>query len=93
MQDLKRLNVQLDKITYTSDSFELIREYAIKMIKDGIAYMDDTPGDKMSEERNEGIPSKHRDTDVETNMKRFKKCVQLKARNGVCVPRSTYKQK
>ena len=33
--------------------------------------MDDTPGDKMSEERNEGIPSKHRDTDVETNMKRF----------------------
>ena len=69
--DLKRLNVKPDKITYTSDSFDLIRQYAVTMIKEGNAYMDDTPGDKMSEERNEGIPSKHRDTDVKTNMKRF----------------------
>lgn len=69
--DLKRLNIVPDEITYTSDSFDSIREYAIKMIKDGTAYMDDTPGDKMSEERNEGIASKHRDASVETNMRLF----------------------
>lgn len=71
LADLKRLEVTPDKITYTSDSFDLIRQYAITMVKEGNAYMDDTPGDKMSEERNEGIPSKHRDTDVNTNMERF----------------------
>jgi glutamyl-tRNA synthetase len=71
LADLKRLKVTPDKLTYTSDSFDMIRKYAIGMIKEGIAYMDDTPGDKMSEERGEGIASKHRDASVETNMKLF----------------------
>lgn len=30
-------------VTYTSDRFEEFKEYALVMIKNGDAYMDDTP--------------------------------------------------
>lgn len=41
------------------------------MIKDGYAYADDTPQEKMQKERFDGIASERRDSSVEDNLAHF----------------------
>lgn len=60
-----------DNITHTSDYFDHLYDLAIKMIKTGKAYADDTEQMQMREERFNGIASKHRDDSVEDNLKHF----------------------
>jgi hypothetical protein len=38
-------------VTHTSDSFDICEKYAVKMIEEGKAYMDDTDQEKMQAER------------------------------------------
>lgn len=47
IRDLKTLEIYPDRITHTSDYFDLFQEYMEKMIKDGLAYADDTPALQM----------------------------------------------
>lgn len=42
MRDLKTLEIVPDKVTYSSDHFDAIRDYCKKLINDGHAYADDT---------------------------------------------------
>lgn len=69
--DLKSLEVTPDKVTYTSDSFPHLLTLAEKMIKKGFLYADDTPVEKMREERMEGIDSVRRNRPVEETLKIF----------------------
>ena len=61
LEDLKMLEIKPDAFTHTSDHFETIMSYAEKMIKEGKAYADDTPADKMKEEREQRVKSANRD--------------------------------
>ena len=61
LEDLKMLKVEPDQFTHTSDHFDTIVMYAEKMIREGKAYADDTPADKMKEEREQRIKSVNRD--------------------------------
>lgn len=61
LEDLKMLNVKPNKFTRTSDHFETILQYAEKLIRDGNAYVDDTPAETMREEREKRVKSVHRD--------------------------------
>lgn len=72
LEDLKLLGIVGDKLTYTSDHFDRLYEEAIKLIKLGKAYCDDTPQEQMRHERMEGIASKNRDRSVEENLVEFK---------------------
>ena len=36
-----------DQVTYTSDYFEVLKEYMVKLIKLGLAYADNTPSEEM----------------------------------------------
>lgn len=71
LEDLKLLGIKGDKITYSSDYFQEMYDLCIQMIKDGKAYCDDTPTEKMREERMDGIASARRDRSVEENLKIF----------------------
>ena len=71
IEDLKTLEIYPDKVTHTSDYFELIQNYMRKFIEDGLAYADDTPSDQMKLERDAGIESKYRVATIEENLKRF----------------------
>ena len=55
------LEIKPDMFTHTSDHFDTIMMYADKMIREGKAYADDTPGDKMKEEREQRTKSVNRD--------------------------------
>ncbi|XP_072436857.1 bifunctional glutamate/proline--tRNA ligase isoform X1 [Chiloscyllium punctatum] len=69
LEDVSMLHIKPDQFTYTSDHFEIIMQYAEKMIRDGKAYTDDTPPDQMKQEREQRIESKRRANSVQQNMK------------------------
>ncbi|OBZ65709.1 putative glutamate--tRNA ligase, cytoplasmic [Grifola frondosa] len=71
LEDLSLLEVHGDKISHTSDYFDELYEYALKIIRSGKAYADDTEQAQMRDERFHGIASKHRDDSVEDNLKHF----------------------
>merc|ERR1712226_1404282 len=68
LEDVAMLGLKPDIFTHTSDSFDIIQNYCEKMIKDGNAYCDDTPGELMKKEREDRINSVHRDNTVEKNL-------------------------
>lgn len=72
LEDLQLLGVSANNVTFTSDYFETIRGYAIYMIENGLAFMDDTPQEEMQKERMDRVTSKHRDQTVEDSKKHFK---------------------
>ncbi|ODV85876.1 hypothetical protein CANARDRAFT_7239 [[Candida] arabinofermentans NRRL YB-2248] len=71
LEDLLLLGIKGDKVTYSSDYFDQMYDLALKMIKEGTAYCDDTPLEKMRAERMDGLKSERRDRSVEENLKIF----------------------
>ncbi|CCH61082.1 hypothetical protein TBLA_0E00190 [Henningerozyma blattae CBS 6284] len=71
IEDLALLGIKGDRVTHSSDYFQEMYDYCIQMIKEGKAYCDDTPTEKMREERMEGEPSARRNRSVEENLKIF----------------------
>lgn len=61
LEDLKMLEVKPDLFTYSSDYFDLMLEYCEKMLKDGNAFVDDTPAEQMKMEREIRKDSLNRD--------------------------------
>lgn len=76
IEDLALMGIKGDKVTYSSDYFDEMYDLAIKMIKDGNAYCDDTPLEQMREERMDGIASGRRDRSVEENLSVFEEMKQ-----------------
>lgn len=62
------MGIKPDKVSYTSDHLETLYQYCIRMIKEGHAYADDTPQEKMRDERMKGVASACRDKSVEENL-------------------------
>lgn len=69
MNDLKTLGVQHHTLTHTSDYFDLIADYATQMLKEGKAYVDNTPVDEMRRMRTEGIEAPGRSQPIEENLR------------------------
>lgn len=71
--DLKTLGVSFDKgPTYSSDYMDLMIEKAEYLIKERLAYCDQTPREEMQKCRFDGIPTKYRNTPVEENLRLWK---------------------
>jgi len=66
-----------DRLFYASDYFEKLYEYAVQLIKDGKAYVDDLGYDEMRALRGTltepGKPSPHRGRSVEENLDLFER--------------------
>ncbi|KAI1318851.1 hypothetical protein EDD11_005697 [Mortierella claussenii] len=70
-EDLLLIGIDSSTVTYTSDYFDQIYEYALQLIKEGKAYCDTTGQEQMRAERMDGIASQFRDLPVEENLRRF----------------------
>ena len=64
-RDLATLGIVPDRITFSSDHFQALQEYMIKLIQLGKAYADDTPAEEMKLQRDAGEESKYRTATVE----------------------------
>ena len=71
LHDLGLIKITPDTITYSSDYFQVMYDYAIKLIKDGKAFADDAELGKGDEERKNRLPSKRRNMSIEETLDRF----------------------
>lgn len=76
MEDLALMGIKPDRMSYSSDYFDQIYEYGLKIIREGNAYADDTDKETMASQRMNGEPSKRRDASVEENLARFEEMKQ-----------------
>ncbi len=75
--DVNWLGFQWDGLFYASDYFDQLYEWAIKLIKDGKAYVDDLSADEIRKHRGTltepGTDSPHRTRSVEENLSLFER--------------------
>jgi glutaminyl-tRNA synthetase len=77
MEDVKWLGFHWDGLFYASDYFDQLYEWALKLIRDGKAYVDDLSADEIRKYRGTltepGKDSPHRNRPVEENLDLFQR--------------------
>ena len=71
IEDLDLLGIKGDGLSYTSDHFQTLFDLAVKLIKQGDAYVDDTDQMTMRAQRMDGIASERRDRTIDENVQLF----------------------
>jgi glutaminyl-tRNA synthetase len=73
LEDVKWLGFEYDKLLYASDYFDRLYEWAVQLIKNGKAYVDEQTPEQISEQRTNptvpGIESPYRNRDIEENLR------------------------
>jgi len=86
IEDLKWLGYTPAKVLYGSDYFDRQYEEAVKLIKKGLAYVDDSTQEEIAAMRDtnqgDGIESPYRNRSVEENLKLFEEMRQGKYKDG-----------
>ncbi|MGG5208407.1 glutamine--tRNA ligase/YqeY domain fusion protein [Chryseobacterium sp. MIQD13] len=76
-KDVEWLGFKWDKELYASDYFQQLYEWAVQMIKDGKAYVDEQPSEVITEQRKNpaepGVESPYRSRPVEESLDLFEK--------------------
>lgn len=92
MEDIKWLGFKWDKVLYASDYFDDIYECAVKLIKLGKAYVDDSTADEIRRYRGTltepGKESPYRNRSIEENLELFKRMTDGEFENGAKVLRA-----
>ncbi len=74
-KDIEWLGFQWDKELYSSDYFQQLYDWAVKMIKEGKAYVDDQTSEEIAKQKgtptSPGTNSPFRDRSVEENLQLF----------------------
>lgn len=92
LEDIKWLGFKWENMYYASSYFDFLYECAIKLIKDGKAYVDDLSADEIREYRGTltepGKNSPYRDRSVDENLELFKRMTDGEFPNGAKVLRA-----
>ncbi|XP_023953456.1 bifunctional glutamate/proline--tRNA ligase isoform X2 [Bicyclus anynana] len=86
LEDVEMLEIKPDMFTHTSQYFDLMLDFCEKLIKEGKAFVDDTPPEQMKNEREQKVESKNRNNSVEKNLQlwgEMKKGSEIGVRNCV----------
>ena len=78
LRDLKTLGITPERVTYSSDYFDLLQNYMKQLIQDGKAYADNLPAEEMKEQRDAGVESEARNNTIEKNLELFQGMIQGK---------------
>ncbi len=75
IEDVKWLGFNPDKILYASDYFKQLYEFAVKLIKNELAYVDDSSSEEIASQKGTpteaGVANKYRNRTVEENLQLF----------------------
>ncbi len=75
--DIDWLGFKYDQELYASDYFDQLYDWAVQMIKDGKAYIDEQPSEKITEQRKtpfeDGVESPFRNRPTEESLELFEK--------------------
>ncbi|KAK2575430.1 hypothetical protein KPH14_008339 [Odynerus spinipes] len=88
LEDIKLLNIKPDRFTYSSDYFDLMLNYCTQLIKDGKAFVDDTPALLMKEQRDQKLKSTNRDNLIEKNLELWSEMQKGSAKGQECCVRA-----
>lgn len=69
IEDVNNLNINYNKLTYSSNYFDELNKYVESLLNLGDAYIDLTDIDTMRDEREKAIQSKYRNNTIEENLK------------------------
>ncbi len=91
-EDIQWLGFQWDNEFYASDYFPKLYEYAILLIKKGLAYVDDSTSEEIAEQKGTpttiGTDSPYRNRSVEENLLLFQQMKEGKFEDGAKVLRA-----
>ncbi|EOA19732.1 hypothetical protein CARUB_v10003812mg [Capsella rubella] len=90
VKDIGTLGIKYEKVTYTSDYFPELMQMAEKLMREGKAYVDDTPREQMQKERMDGIDSKCRNHSVDENLKLWQEMIAGSERGLQCCVRGKF---
>lgn len=79
IEDLQTLGIKHSRLTYTSDYFDIIFDYARDLIKKGLAYADNTDVETMRKQRQARIESEGRGYTIQKNLELFEKMLKGEA--------------
>ncbi|MES2829043.1 MAG: glutamine--tRNA ligase/YqeY domain fusion protein [Bacteroidota bacterium] len=91
-EDIKWLGFQWKNELYTSDYFDTLYDYAVKLIHDGFAYVDDSTADEIAELKGTptepGTDSFYRNRSIEENLALFNSMKAGAFEDGACTLRA-----
>jgi len=88
IEDLQTLGIKGESLSYTSQWFDKIQEYAEELLKRGFGYVDKTPHDIMKTQRMEGVCSEFRNNTVEENLRLWKEMLKGSEEGKQCLLRA-----
>jgi glutaminyl-tRNA synthetase len=91
-EDIKWLGYEWANVYYASDYFQQLWDLAIKLIKDGKAYVDEQSAEEIAKQKGTptkaGVESPYRNRSVEENLALFEKMNQGEVEEGAMVLRA-----
>ena len=92
LNDIKWLGFHWENVYYASDYFQQLWDFAVWMIKEGKAYIDEQTSEMIAEQKGTptqpGTPSPYRDRPIEENLELFNKMNTPDAEEGSMVLRA-----
>ncbi len=92
MEDIKWLGFQWENVYYASDYFQQLWDFAIKLIKEGKAYIDEQTSEQIAQQKGTptqpGTNSPYRDRPIEENLELFLKMNTGEVPEGAMVLRA-----
>ena len=92
LHDIQWLGFQWGNVYYASDYFQQLWDFAVWMIKKGLAYIDEQTSEQIAEQKGTpttpGKPSPYRDRPVEENLRLFNSMNTPEAKEGSMVLRA-----
>ena len=77
MEDIKWLGFQWENVYYASDYFQQLWDFAVRLIKEGKAYIDEQTSEQIAQQKGTptqpGTNSPYRDRPIEENLRLFEK--------------------
>ncbi len=87
IEDVQWLGFDVGTITYSSDYFDKLYEYAKILISNNLAYVDFTSKDVMREQRHAGFENEYRFKSIEWNLEQFELMKLGQFKENECVLR------